>query len=76
MSPSLDPVAESGDVDSADLVMVAVIVELNAWPTMSVAAYLIAVAVPAKDASGANVTTPVEVLSVHVPWLATVTEVE
>lgn len=67
MSPSLDPVAESGEVESAVLVMVAVIVELNAWPTMSVAAYLIAVAVPAKDASGTKVTTPVPVSSVHVP---------
>lgn len=75
MSPSLEPDAESGEVESAVLVMVAVIVELNAWPIMSVAAYLIAVAVPAKDASGAKVTTPVPVLSVHVPWLATVTEV-
>ena len=55
-------VAQGGRV-----LIVAVIVELNSCPVMSVAAYLTAVAAPLKLSSGTNVTLPVEVLSVQVP---------
>lgn len=76
MSPSLLPVAVSAlALGAVGELTVAVICALNSWPTMSVAAYEI-VEVPAKFASGTNVTTPVDVLSVHVPLPDTVTLVD
>ena len=44
-------------------------------PKLSATVYAKGVVVPVKVAKGVKVTTPVDVLTVNVPWLATVTEV-
>jgi hypothetical protein len=56
--------------------MVALMVDENVAPTMSVPVYVIGVASPLKSARGTKVTSPVVVFSVHVPWFAMTTEVE
>ena len=47
--------------------MVALMVDENVAPTMSVPVYVIGVASPLNNARGTKVTSPVVVFSVHVP---------
>ena len=56
--------------------MVALMVDENVAPTMSVPVYVIGVASPLNNARGTKVTRPDVVFSVHVPWFAITTEVE
>jgi hypothetical protein len=62
-------VGASGDVT------VGVIVERTFWLKLSATAYLIEVAGPVNEGNGSNVTTPVTLFNVYVPWFEIVSEV-